>query len=76
MKNCVAEIRNSLSINQEQLASEANISRPHLSEIENDKADPGGEIIFRIAKAFGKQVEKIFFATRVMRTQQRSGEKC
>ena len=74
MKNRVAEFRNELSLNQEELAYSAGISRPHLSEIENDKADPGGEVMFRIAKALEKKVEDVFFASCVVCTQQKEGE--
>ncbi|WP_425057658.1 hypothetical protein SCACP_21780 [Sporomusa carbonis] len=63
MQNKIAEIRNSADpkISQEELAISVGISRTHLSEIENGKAEPGGQVMLRIAQALGKSVEDIFF---------------
>ena len=66
MENKVAEIRKELNIKQEALASEINISRTHLSEIENGKAEPGGLIMLRIASRFNRPVEAVFFISRVV----------
>jgi putative transcriptional regulator len=60
MKNNIAERRAEFDINQEELAIMAGISRVHLSEIENDKVEPSGKIMFRIARALGFGVEAIF----------------
>ncbi len=37
---------------------------------QNDKAEPGGEVMLRIANALGVKVEDIFFASGVVHTQQ------
>lgn len=66
MENRVAEIRKQLRISQTKLAEAANISRPHLSEIENGKAEAGGCVMLRIASALNKSVEDIFFVKRVV----------
>ena len=70
MKNNIAGRRSDIGMNQEELAVAASVSRPHLSEIENDKAEPGGEVMLRIANALGVKVEDIFFASGVVHTQQ------
>ena len=70
MKNNIAGRRSDIGMNQEELAAAASVSRPHLSEIENDKAEPGGEVMLRIANALGAKVEDIFFASNVVHTQQ------
>ena len=66
MKNRISELRKDGKISQESLAKAAGISRPHLSEIENNKAEAGGNVMFRIASALGKSVEDIFFADNVV----------
>lgn len=66
MENKVAEIRKELNIKQEALANDVKISRTHLSEIENGKAEPGGLIMLRIASVFGRPVEAVFFINNVV----------
>lgn len=66
MENKIAEIRKALGMKQEVLASEIEISRTHLSEIENGKAEPGGAIMLRIASRLEKPVEDIFFIKNVV----------
>lgn len=68
MRNRIAEFRKSASpaITQEELAKKADISRPHLSEIETENAEPGGQVMLRIANALGKNVEEIFFIDSVV----------
>jgi DNA-binding XRE family transcriptional regulator len=61
MRNDVSKVRNEQGLTQEELSTMAKISRPYLSDIERDKAEPSGNVIFRIAKALGKAVESIFF---------------
>lgn len=61
MKNEVKKQRLSLGFTQTALAKKANISRPYLSEIENDKTEPSGKVILRIAKYLNCKAEEIFF---------------
>ena len=61
MRNKISEIRHKKKISQSELARGARISRTHLSDIENNKANPSVEIANRIAKTLGAKVEQIFF---------------
>ena len=70
MKNNIAAIRKIKNESQESLAKKAEISRTHLSDIENDNADPTGPIMFRIAKALGVSLDTIFFDDNVNHKQQ------
>lgn len=62
MKNDVSKVRKEAGLSQEELANKAKISRPYLSEVEREKVNPSGLVMFRIAKALGKKIESIFFA--------------
>ena len=66
MNNKIAETRKILKIKQETLAKDINISRAHLSEIENGKAEPGGLVMLKIASALQQPVENIFFINNVV----------
>ncbi|MBP2642929.1 MAG: hypothetical protein H6Q67_816 [Firmicutes bacterium] len=66
MNNCVAKIRQQRKESQDAFAKRVNISRTHLSEIENGKADPGGKVMLKIASALNKNVEDIFFVNDVV----------
>jgi len=61
MKNDVKKIRKQLGLTQKSLAEAIEISRPYLSEIENDKSEPSGKLVIRIAKYLNLPVESIFF---------------
>ncbi|MDU2063741.1 MAG: helix-turn-helix transcriptional regulator [Sporomusaceae bacterium] len=61
MNNCIASIRKSKRMSQSVLAEKAKINRVYLSQVERGKAEPGGQILIRIAKALDKRVEDIFF---------------
>jgi putative transcriptional regulator len=45
---------------QEELARRVGITRPYLSDIENDKRQVRGELMIRIAITLGVKVEDIF----------------
>lgn len=60
--NIIKKVRTDKSITQSQLAQLARISRPHLNEIENGKAEPSVTVAIRIAYALDCCVETIFFA--------------
>ena len=59
--NIIKECRTEAHISQEELAKRANISRPHLSNIETGEAQPTIDVAIRIAEALGKKVGDIFF---------------
>ena len=52
---------NGKKMSQKELAKRAQISRPHLSNIENDEAQPTIDVAIRIAEALGQKVDNIFF---------------
>ena len=58
--NRIAEIRNAKGLTQDELALKAEISRPYLSEVENDKSVPTIDVSMRIAGALGVTVGEIF----------------
>jgi transcriptional regulator with XRE-family HTH domain len=43
----------------EQLAAEAGVSKGFLSEIENDRSQPGGRMLIRLARALGASVDYV-----------------
>lgn len=57
MRNKISEIRKLKGLSQSKLAMEAKISRPYLSKIENDKAEPTGKILFKIAEVLNTSVD-------------------
>ncbi len=59
--NNIKACRAKENISQEELAKRAQISRPHLSNIENGEAQPTIDVAIRIADALGKKVSDIFF---------------
>ena len=66
MRNKISEIRCKKKISQSDLAEAAQISRTHLSDIENGKANPSIDIAQRISRALGTKVEHIFFNNNVV----------
>ena len=71
MKNKVKETRLSLKMTQQELSKRANISRPTISEIENNKLSIiKSDTMFKIAMALGKDIGDIFFTESVLLTQQ------
>lgn len=59
--NKIKEFRSEAHVSQEELAKRANISRPHLSNIETGEAQPTVDVAIRIAEALGKKVGDVFF---------------
>ena len=55
----VASLRNARGWNQEDLASRIQISKSFLSEIENDRGLPGGQIVMRLAETLGTTTDYI-----------------
>ena len=70
MKNKIAEIRKSLRLSQEELAKRIQISRPHLSVIENGNVSVSGAVMLKISSVLGQPVEDIFFADNVSYSEQ------
>jgi putative transcriptional regulator len=57
--NKIKELRNSQNISQKQLSALSNISREHLSMIENCKYSPTLETLIKIAKALNCEVKDL-----------------
>lgn len=70
MKNILKILRAQHDLTQEELAKMIGISRPALSDIENNKVIPNGKIVIRIANIFGIPAEQIFFEEIVMQVEQ------
>lgn len=60
MHNIISQLRRELGYSQTKFAKKVQISRNHLSRIENEKTDPTGSIMFKIAKALNKSVDEVF----------------
>ena len=72
MKNRVKELRERLNLSQEEFSKLTNISRPHISEIENGKVkEIGSSVMFKISKVLGEPIENIFFTEDVVFTHQK-----
>ena len=60
MKNRIRELRAEHEMTQEQLAAIVSVSRQAIIAIESGKYDPGLALAFKIARAFGREVEEVF----------------
>lgn len=60
MRNKISVFRKGLNMTQDDLAKAVGVSRPYLSDIENDKYNPGGALMLKISKALGVSAEDIF----------------
>lgn len=60
MNNKIKEIRNSKSINQEELAKALGVSRQTIISLENGKYNPSIMLAYKIAKYFGLTIEDVF----------------
>lgn len=70
MINKITEYRTKKNMTQDALAEKANITRPYLSDLENNKKKPSFEVADRIAKALGEPVDAIFFGESVNHSEQ------
>jgi len=61
VKNRVRELRTERGWSQEQLAARLNVSRQTVNAVEREKYDPSLPLAFKIAQAFGRPIEEIFF---------------
>ena len=60
MKNRMRVLRAEMDWTQADLASKVGVSRQAIIAVENGKYEPGLGLAFRIARAFGKNVEEVF----------------
>ncbi|WP_352404475.1 helix-turn-helix transcriptional regulator [Sporanaerobacter acetigenes] len=74
MKNIIKVLRAKHELTQEQLAKKIGISRPALSDIENNKVMPSGKIVIRLANVFGIPAEQIFFEEGVIQEEHKGIE--
>ncbi|MDF0480241.1 helix-turn-helix transcriptional regulator [Vagococcus sp. PNs007] len=60
MENNLKSLRVEKGYSQEELSKKAAISRPYLSEIENDLSSPSITVCLRLAKSLGCDLNQIF----------------
>jgi len=60
MKNRLRVLRAEADWTQAQLAETVRVSRQAIIAIENGKYDPALPLAFKLARAFGKNVEEVF----------------
>ncbi len=60
MKNRMRVLRAERDWTQAQLAAMIGFSRPAIVAVENGKYEPALPLAFRVARAFGKNVEDVF----------------
>lgn len=75
MKNCIAEVRKSKNIQQQQLADIVHTNRAYLSKVENGINTPSVKLGVRIAEALGVNVEELFYAQDVRHEQHKEVRK-
>ena len=69
MKNRIRELRVENNLTQEELAAMVAVSRQAIIAIESGKYDPGLPLAFKIARAFGHDVEEVFIWEHESRAQ-------
>jgi putative transcriptional regulator len=60
MKNRLRVLRAEMNWTQAELAEKVGISRQAVIAVENGKYDPALPLAFKLARAFGKNVEEVF----------------
>jgi len=60
MKNRMRVCRAEMDWTQAQLAEKIGVSRQAIVAVENGKYEPALPLAFRIARAFGKNIEEVF----------------
>lgn len=60
MKNRLRVLRAEADWTQAQLAEKVGVSRQAVIAVENGKYDPALPLAFKLARAFGKNVEEVF----------------
>ena len=72
MRNIIKVLRAQNNLTQEELARKIGISRQALSSIENNKVQPSGKVVIKIANIFGIPAEQIFFEDDVMHAEHKT----
>ena len=72
MRNIIKVLRAQNNLTQEELAQKIGISRQALSNIENNKVQPSGKVVIKIANIFGIPAEQIFFEDDVMHAEHKT----
>lgn len=60
MKNRIRELRESIGLTQQDLATKLGVTRQTVLAIENDKYNPTLALAFKVAQLFGQPIESIF----------------
>jgi len=60
IKNKLKVLRAKRNMTQKKLAEKTGLTRQSIHAIETGKFEPGLSVAFKISKAFGKPIEKIF----------------
>ena len=63
--NCIQELRNAKSITQQDLADAIGVTRATIIALEKGNYNPSLELVFRLAKFFNTNIEKIFYEKEV-----------
>lgn len=63
MRNCIADERAERGWSQQVLADRVCVSRQTIISIEKGRYDPSLPLTFRLAGAFGRPIEALFFPT-------------
>jgi DNA-binding XRE family transcriptional regulator len=71
MKNSIKTICQTKEIPISHLAKKAHISRMHLYDIMNGKAEPTGPVMFKIANVLDEPLNSIFFDNPVSYSEQK-----
>ena len=61
IRNIVNELRNQAGWTQEEFARQLRVTRQTIISLEKNRYVPSLEMGFRVARAFGKSVEEVFF---------------
>lgn len=61
INNCIQELRNEISLTQQDLADAVSVTRATILALEKGSYNPSLELAFRLAKFFKLGVEEIFF---------------
>jgi putative transcriptional regulator len=60
VKNRMRVLRAEMDWTQAELAARVGVSRQAIVAVENGKYEPGLRLAFRIARAFGRNIEEVF----------------
>ncbi len=60
MKNNIQQLRKSMNLSQEELATKTNVSRQTINSIETGKFDPSLPLVFKLLKTLDVSLEELF----------------